>query len=215
MKQSRFLYFVLLVLLFFSASGCLSVANSPVPRFYTLHSAENPENKVSKFNIDLGLIIGVGPVEIPAYQNRPQIVTRDKDGMLTFAQFERWGEALDSGLERLILENLAAMLPQAEFQIFPCNFDIPLDYQVIINVMQLESQLDTEIFLSVQWTIIDSKTKEMLLTKRSQIRQAINPHTYFGLAQTLSKSCSLLSTEIAEKLSELSVKSKAKHLVAQ
>jgi uncharacterized lipoprotein YmbA len=215
MKPIRFLYLVLLVLLSSFASGCLSVASSPVPRFYTLRSTDNLANNASKFNIDPGLIIGVGPVEIPVYQNRPQIVTRNKDGMLTFAQFERWGEALDSGLERLILENLAAMLPQAEFQIFPCNFDIPLDYQVIISVIRLESQLDAEMFLSVQWTLVDSKTKEMLLTKRSQIRQAINPHTYSGLAQTLSKVCSLLSIEIAEKLSELSVKSKAKHLMAQ
>jgi hypothetical protein len=202
MRPSGFLYCVWVALFSFACSGCLSVLNSPVPKFYTLHSTAAPgENK--KLDIAPKLIIGIGPVEVPEYQNRPQMVTQDKDGILTFAQFERWGESLDSGLRRLILENLTRIFPQAEFQMFPCNFSIPLDYQIIVNVVQLESQLDKDLFLAAQWTIINSKTKEMLLTQRFQIRQAINPHTYFGLAQALSRAGALLSNEIAENLSKL------------
>lgn len=214
MRQAGFLCYAIVILFSLVFSGCLSVPNSPVPKFYTLHSTGSlGENKL--LDITSKVIIGIGPVEIPEYQNRPQIVTRDKDGMLTFAQFERWGESLDSGLERLILESLTAMFPQANFQTFPCNFSIPLDYQVIVNVVQLESRLDKDIFFATQWTIIDSKTKEMLLTKRSQIRQAINPHTYSGLALALSRACTLLSGEIAENLAKLTEKSKAKDVLAQ
>ncbi len=203
MKQTRFLYLFFVILLSFVFSGCLSIPNSPSPRFYTLRLINNVEES-KKFNIDPKVIIGIGPIEIPEYQNRPQIVTRNSDGLLTFAQFERWGELLDSAVARVILENLTVMLPQAEFQVFPCNSAIPLNYQVIVNIVQLESQLDKEISLVTQWTIIDSKTKEMLLTKRSQIRQAINPHNYSGLVQALSQACTLLSSEIAENLSILS-----------
>jgi len=208
MRQTGFLRYMIIILFSFVFSGCLSVSDSPVPRFYTLRSTDNA-GESKKFDIASKVIIGIGPIEIPEYQNRPQMVTTDKDGMLTFAQFERWGESLDSGLARLILENLTLIFPQAELQIFPCNFSIPLDYQVIVNVVQLESQLDKDIFFVAQWTIIDSKTQEMLLTKRSQIRQAINPHTYSGLALALSKVCTLLSGEIAENLSKLSKQPKA------
>ena len=211
MKQSGFLYPTLFMLITFICNGCLSVPNSPVPKFYTLHLTVS-QDKVEKKDITPQVIIGIGPVEIPEYQNRPQIVTRDKDEMLTFAQFDRWGEALDSGLARLILERLAMVFPQAELQMFPCNFSIPLDYQIIINVTQLESQLDKDLFLMTQWTIIDSKTKKMLLTKRSEIHQAITPRNYFGLAQALSKAVTLLSDEIAENLS---LQSKAKGILAQ
>ena len=200
MRQTRFVYYVAVILFSFMISGCLSISNTPVPRFYTLRLINNSV-EVKKFDIASKIIIGIGPIEIPEYQNRPQIVTQDKEGMLKFAQFERWGESLDSGLARLILENLTVAFPQAEFQIFPCNFAIPLDYQLIVNVVQLESQLDKEVSLVAQWTIIDSKTKEMLLTKRSQVDQAINPHTYAGLAQALSKAGSLLSSELMGGLS--------------
>lgn len=214
MKQNSSVYCVLVVLVFFVCSGCLSVSNSPVPKFYTLYLTDSlGENKL--LDIAPKVIIGIGPVEIPEYQNRPQIVTRDKDGLLTFAQFERWGESLDSGLARLILENLTRIFPQADFQLFPCNFAIPLDYQIIVNVVQLESQLDKDIFFVTQWTIIDSKTKEMLSTKRFQIVQAINPHTYSGLVQALSKVCGLLSNEIAENLSRISKQTKTREILVQ
>jgi uncharacterized protein len=214
MKQAGFLSFVLVALVSFTCSGCLFFSNSPAPRFYTLHSTVN-SGGITKLDIAPKLIIGIGPVEVPEYQNRPQIVTRDKGGLLTFAQFERWGESLDSGIERLILENLTEIFPQADFQMFPCNFSIPLDYQVLVNIVQLESQLDKDVLLIAQWTIIDLRTKEMLLTKRSQVLQEINPHTYSGLAQALSKACLVLSEEIARSLSELSFQPEVKHQPAQ
>ena len=203
MKQTSFFYFAAIILFSFVFSGCLSIPNSPAPRFHTLRSIDSvAESK--KFNLASKLIIGIGPVGVPEYQNRPQIVTRDKDGLLNFAQFERWGEALDSSLARLILENLTVMIPQAEFQMFPCDFSIPLDYQVIVSLVQLESQLDKEIFFAAQWTIIDSRAKKMLSTKRFQIRQEIDPHTYVGLAQALSQAVISLSAEIGENLEKFS-----------
>lgn len=203
MRQTNFLRYVTIILFSFVLGGCLSISNSPVPRFYSLRAIDYTE-EIKKFDISSKVIIGIGPVEIPEYQNRPQIVTQDKNGMLVFAQFERWGESLDTGLARLILENLTLMLPQAEFQIFPCDFTIPLDYQVLVNVVQLESQLDKELSLVAQWTIIDSKTKTMLITKRSEFHQEINPHTYSGLTQALSRAGALLSNEIAENLAKFS-----------
>jgi len=203
MKINGFMGFIAVILLSFVLVGCLSISNSPVPRFYSLQTIDHA-GESKKFEITPKLIIGIGPIGIPEYQNRPQMVTQDKDGMVKFAQFERWGESLDAGLGRLILENLTAMFPQAEFQIFPCDFAIPLDYQVLVNVVKLESQLDKGLSLVAQWTIIDSKTKTMLLTKRSEFYQEINPHTYSGLAQALSRAGALLSNEIAEHLAKIS-----------
>ena len=203
MRRFGFLRYVIIILFSFVLVGCLSISNSPVPRFYSLQTI-NYSGEGKKFEIASKLNIGIGPIGIPEYQNRPQMVTQDKDGMVKFAQFERWGESLDAGLGRLILENLTAMFPQAEFQIFPCDFAIPLDYQVLVNVVKLESQLDKGVSLVAQWTIIDPKTKTMLLTKRSEFYQEINPHTYSGLAQALSRAGALLSNEIAENLAKLS-----------
>ena len=195
---------VIIVCLIFTLtlSGCLSVPNSPTPRFYTLNAVEE-SRPAEKFNIPSAIIIGVGPLKIPEYLNRPQIVTQDKDKMLTFAQFDRWGESLDLGLERLISENLTAMLGGATIKMFPWNLAIPVSYQVIIEVLQLESELDKDLFFVVQWSVIDIESEKMVLIKTSEFRHPVEPHNYSGLAKTLSAACASLSSEIATALAAL------------
>jgi hypothetical protein len=153
-----------------------------------------------KYDIAPDVIIAVGPVSIPQYQDRPQIVTQDKDGLLEFAQFDRWGEGLNIGMSRVITENLVRMLPGASIEMFPVNYAIPVKYQVIVDVVGLESELGKDAYLVAQWSIIDSKNKKMVFTKRSEFLQPITPPDYVGLSNVLSAACVSLSGEIAEEL---------------
>lgn len=203
MKDSGILRYAAVVLFIFISIGCLSVPSTPNPRFYMLNSI-GKEEAVEKFEIAPGRIIEIGPIEIPKYQDRPQIVTKNTNGTLSFAQFDRWGEPLDLALARVISSNLTAMLPTASLLAFPCNFAIPLDYQVIADVVQLDSELQKDMVVTVQWSVINSKNRKMLLTKRSQFIEPINPPNYFGLSQALNSACASLSREIAESLSGLS-----------
>ena len=189
-------------------SGCISVANSPTPRFYMLQAIH--ENQVSKkMNIASDMLIGVGPVKIPEYQDRPQIVTQGKE-QLKFAQFDRWGESLELGLVRLIEEDLTVMLPGAKFTLYPWSSSLPVKYQVVVEIVQLDSQLDKDLFLVAQWLIIDTENSKTKIIKRSEFRQPIKPQNYFGLAQTLSTACAQLSSEIASALATLETSSKTK-----
>ncbi|MDD5326905.1 MAG: PqiC family protein [Phycisphaerae bacterium] len=204
MKQIRINSCAVMSALFLAmvSNGCLSTSNSPTPRFYMLQA--EGENQVSKkTDIASGVVIGIGPVRIPEYQDRPQIVTRDKEGMLKFAQFDRWGESLDLGMARLIGENLAVVLPEAKFTSYPWNSSIPVKYQVAVEVIQLDSELDKDLFLVVQWVVIDAQKAKTLIIKRSEFRRSIIPQNYSGLAKTLSMVCASLSSEIAESLATL------------
>jgi len=207
-------------------SGCISAANSPTPRFYGLQAVE--EGKVQpvrgcdfnspgsasggagkKINIASGTLIGVGPVKIPEYQNRPQIVTRDKEGMLKFAQFDRWGESLDLGMARLIETELSAMFPEGRFALYPWDPSITVKYQVAVEIVQLDSELDKDMFLVAQWLVIDAKNRETVVIRRSEFKLPVIPRNYSGLAKTLSTACASLSGEIAEALDVLETKDDA------
>lgn len=204
MKKNRNNFFAVVsgIYLVLAFSGCISVSNSPMPRFYALGAIQ--ENQVSKrINIDSNVLIGVGPVKIPEYQERPQIVTQDKDNMLKFAQFDRWGESLDLGIARLIGEDLAVVLPGAKFTLYPWNATIAVKYQVVVEIVKLDSELDKDLFLVAQWLIIDVQNTKTLIIKRSEFRQLIIPQNYSGLAKTLSTVCASLSSEIAEALAKL------------
>ncbi|MCE5339507.1 MAG: PqiC family protein [Planctomycetaceae bacterium] len=183
-------------------SGCMSVPNSPTPRFYMLQAVH--ENQVDKkINIASDVVIGVGPVKIPEYLNRPQIVTQDEEKMLKFAQFDRWAESLDLGMARLIRENLADILPDAKFILYPWNSSISVRYQVVVEIVKFDSNLDKELFLVAQWLVVDMQNAKVLIIKRSEFRQSIVPHNYSGLAKTLSMACDSLSSEMAESLAML------------
>jgi len=186
-------------------SGCLSIPNSPTPRFYTL-SAVDEGQAGKKINTASNLVIGLGSVKIPEYLDRPQMVTTDKNKMLQIAQFDRWGEPLDLGLARRIREDLTAMLPGAKLTLYPWSPSIAVKYQVDMEVVQLDSALDKDMFFVVQWIVTDVPNSKTLIIKRSEFRTAISPHNYSGLAETLSSDCASLSSQIAHALASLKTK---------
>jgi len=183
-------------------SGCISIPNSPTSRFYMLSIVD--ENQVSK-KIDLAsnMVIGVGPVKIPEYLNRPQMVTLSKEKMLQIAQFDRWGESLDLGVASLIREDLTVMLPKAKLTLYPWNSSVVVKYQVIAEIVQLDSELNGDMSFVVQWMIIDVQNSKVMIIKRSAFHQPIIPPNYSGLAKTLSSACASLSSQIAEALATL------------
>jgi len=190
------------LILALALGGCIAMSNSPTPRFYALQAMDESQAS-EKFTIPSSVIIGIGPVKVPEYQNRPQIVTQDTNSLITFAQFDRWGEPLDLALLHLVSANLSVILPGATLEISPWNLAIPVKYQVIMDVVRLESRLDKDISLTVQWSVIDLENKKMVLTKKSEFSKPIEPHNYSGLAKTLSMECASLSGEIAKTLSAL------------
>lgn len=202
MKQVGLKFGCALIFICLSLSGCISISNTPSPRFYTLTALDKGQ-VVKQYHVPAGFVIGVGPVKIPEFLNRPQIVTINKKKMLEFAEFDRWGEGLDSALVRLMNEDLMLMMPEATIEMFPWDLNIAIKYQVIVNVISLECQLDKDILLIAQWTVIDQNSKKVVFTKRSQLRQAIELRHYSGLVKALSLVCVSLSEEVAAELSLL------------
>ncbi len=186
----------------FVLSGCISVPNSLPPRFYMLQAISD-DQVIQKINIVSDALIAVGPVKIPEYQDRPQIVTQSKEKMLKFAQFDRWGESLGLGVARLIREDLTDMLPGVKLTLYPWDPAVLVRYQVVVEIVQLDSQLDKDLFLVAQWMVIDAQNTKTIIIKRSEFRQPIMPQNYSGLAKTLSMACALLSSEIAEELAAI------------
>jgi uncharacterized protein len=200
MKNSVILSLCLLL------AGCLSVPYSPSSRFFTLQPIKETSNMELAGSVNLdGAILGVGPVTIPEYLNRPQIVTKNADNTIEFAQFDRWAEQLDTGTARLIAKNLFLLLPKVNVELFPWNSAIPIKYQIIIEVLQLDCRLGGEAAMVSQWSVIDVKNKKALLTKRSEYKKPVTGKNYSAVVQAVSSVCESLSQDIAQGLIQLAV----------
>ena len=82
--------------------GCIS--STPPAQFFTLtpEIAESEQGSVS-VAVDT---VGVGPIELPRYLIRPQMVSRAESNRLVIDEFARWGDSLDLQLGRTVTQNL-------------------------------------------------------------------------------------------------------------
>ena len=190
----------ILCLLFFLFAGC---ASSPPPRFYMLSpiskevQVDHSTGTVSCFNI------GVGPVRLPEYTNRPQIVTRTSQNELSRAQFDLWAEPLAYTLPRVIAENLARLLCINRIYLFPWERSVKPDYIVKADIMEMTGDLETTAYLQVQWSILGVRETRELFQKRSTYSETVMDATYEGLVQTYSNMFGKLSRDIAKAMEGL------------
>jgi uncharacterized lipoprotein YmbA len=87
-----------LVPLVASSLGLGACASTP-SRFYLLNALATPETIPSPATSQ-GPVIGVGPITMPRYVDRPQIVTRVGRNQLALGEFDRWAEPLQNNVSR-------------------------------------------------------------------------------------------------------------------
>lgn len=206
MKNWLFRILVILMLgtLWVGHSGC---ASTPPSRFYILSTpgTESPEIKASVDNRCLS--VGIGPISIPDYLDRPQIVTRPTPNQIVLAEFDRWSESLKDNVTRVLVKNLSLLLCTKTIVVFPWKGGTPIDYRIEVQVFRLDGSLGGNIFLEASWMIFSGDGKRMLLFQKSSITAATNGKDYNSLVVAESQALHRLSNEIAEAIKNLSKES--------
>ena len=92
---------VVLGLFLAAASGC---ASSPQSRFYALDPME-PSQAATGDASDAGrIIVAIGPVAIPDYMDRPQIVTRSGRNEVVVNEFDRWSGSFEDDISGRLMK---------------------------------------------------------------------------------------------------------------
>jgi len=186
-----------IVALLMHLAGCASSAPS---RFYVLSSlpGSNAESQALK---DEGCIaLGVGPVELPAYLDRPQIVTRASENELNLAEFDKWAEPLKDNFSRVLVENLSTLLCADAISIFPWKGPTPIDYQIEVTVIRMDGNVGGNASLVARWAIFKLGDRKMLLTRKSSYSEPLSSQNYKALVSAQSRTIADLSREIAEAI---------------
>src|SRR5262245_66066254 len=92
-----------------SLLGLGACASTP-SRFYILNALTASDTMAATAG-EQGPVIGVGPIMLPKYLDRPQIVTRASRNQLTLGEFDRWAEPLQDNVTSVLAENLARLIP--------------------------------------------------------------------------------------------------------
>ncbi|TVQ87899.1 MAG: membrane integrity-associated transporter subunit PqiC [Chromatiaceae bacterium] len=151
-------------------TGC----GSPPARFYTLTAL--PEVTERPAGIDGGtLTVGVGPVELPQFLDRPQLVARAGENQVTMDEFHRWAGTLEDDFLRVWGENLSHLLGTSRVLVFPREARLRPDFRITAEVLSFEAQDPAEVALRVRWTVLDAFLEQTLVAREDNYRCAIVP----------------------------------------
>jgi hypothetical protein len=189
---------VLLLALVVCLSACAGKSTSS--KFYVLSPL--PQSKLSGAE---GKTIGVFPVAMPDYLDRPQIVTRVSENEIKLDEFSRWAEPLKENFYAVLVENLSTLLNSDKIIKTTQNLGVPVTLQVGVEVVQFDGTLGGDVVLNVKWGLFAEERKKLLLAKRSSFREPTGAATYEALVAAQSSAVAALSREIA-----LAIKSFAK-----
>jgi uncharacterized lipoprotein YmbA len=101
----------------------------------------------------LAVTVGLGPITVPGYLDRLQIVTRLGENELAVSEVERWAEPLADNVRRTLAENLSAMLPGSSYVDFPWFPSEAPDLAVALDIRRFEADSAGVAVLDVTWRL--------------------------------------------------------------
>jgi uncharacterized protein len=177
-------------------AGC---ADTPPTRFYTLSPLADAPGGTPPANLP-ELTVGVGPVTLPPYLDRPQLVTRAGGNRMVLADFDSWVEPLQGMFARVLGENLALLLGTDDVLTLPQRRDFILDRQVEVDVTRFDVDTSGNAVLDARWWVLDQDGEKVLRSGRSTISEPANADDYTAAAGALSDALGAMSQEIAHAI---------------
>ncbi|OQY44461.1 MAG: hypothetical protein B6240_10465 [Desulfobacteraceae bacterium 4572_87] len=180
--------------------GC---AASPPTHFYLLSPLPGTQPSTGDTQDNRKTTIRVDAVSVPGYLDRNEIVTRVSENEIHLADLNQWGEPLRDNLTCILALNLSRLLPADQFAIFPFKSPSPVDYQIHIEIVQMDGTLDGDVRLVAQWSVLTGKEGKILVSRKSRFKAEKAPADYDGLVGAESRLVEALSREIFESLQQI------------
>jgi len=146
--------------------------------------------------------LGVGPVDLPAYLDRTQIVTRGEGNRMLLADFDQWIEPVQANFTSALSDALSRKVCAKPLMGFPWPGGSRPDYQIAIQVRTFDGALGKEAVLRADWSVADRDGK-VLAWKASALREAASGNDYPSLVAAQSRLVEKLAQEMAESLATL------------
>jgi uncharacterized lipoprotein YmbA len=192
---STCLVFILGVL--FSLNGCASTAPT---KFYSLTSEATPDITYKADVPDRNFSVGVGPVKVSDYLDRPQIVTRTGRNGIKVSDFNKWAGSLESDIQRVLAENLSTLLVTRHVYSHPWKSYAPLNYRVEVDVTRFEGTADGNVMLRATWKISAGKENTLIMMDSGSFSEQADGTDYGSVVAAKSRALADLSRVIGASI---------------
>lgn len=180
----------LLLALLCGGVGCTPLGGTTPPsRFYVLHPLEAPADRTG------GPRLGIGPIRIAEYLDRPQMVTRPDPYRLRLAEFDRWGEPLAESITRALIGNLGPLLGTAHVERPPFRNVRAIDLELDLDVRRFDGPDAGPVDLVAHWRL--RRGREVVAERVTRLSEPLEGSGYAAQAAAMSRAIQRLSREIA------------------
>src|SRR5512132_1363723 len=171
-------------------AGC---AGSPPTNLYTLSAAPATDTRSPQSPA----VVAVGPVILPDYIDRPQIVTRKSAYQLELAAYDQWAAPLYDMLPRVLVEDVGLRLPSDRVVAFPQVGDASFDYRIAVDVSRFDVDAVGAATLAARWQLYARSAPRALLVADDTLQRQIEGRGYDAYAASLSGVLADLGDRIA------------------
>jgi hypothetical protein len=143
-------------------------------------------------------VIILSSVRIPHYVDRPQIVTATGKNAYQLSELNRWTEALDYNISRVLAQNLTNLVPADV--IFSNNSTTAerANFRVFVNILEFHADPQGQANLTAQWSI--TRGDSVLKNRHVSYRAPASTSDYRIIVEALNECLSRLSRDLAVEL---------------
>jgi uncharacterized protein len=191
MKTSAMILRPLVLTSILLVAGCATASKS----FYVL-TADGPAPSGG------GAGIGVGPVSLAEYIDRPNLVIAEDANQLGIAEDHRWAGDLAASVTRVTAANLGRRLNSGNVRTYPWRNDNEIRWQVTLDIRQFHGAADGFAIIEAGWRAYSLPDRRLVASRTFVDREPLETDGYQALVAAQSKLLSRLSGDIASSLRE-------------
>ena len=178
-------------------AGCLGLgAQRDRTRFFTLAPlAADQDNAVP--GDETPLTLGLGPITLPPYLDRMQLVRRTGPNEIGISATDRWAEALGYDFTATLRQNLVVLLGTSHVVLHPWLRTTRPELAVDIDVLHFEAATSGDVDLTAQWRLRRVADGTVLIGRTSRVAERANGGDSDAAVAALSRALGTFSREIA------------------
>lgn len=185
------------ICLTFLAAMLAACASSPPVKYYSLGPGTVP---ATPDKADAA-VMAFGPLRVPEYLNRSQLVTRGTGSDLTVHEYDRWAEPVEEAMHRVVAAQLDSQLDGVIVVAYRALQTLPVDYRLLGQVDRFEADTSGKVVLQLQWTVLDKDQHALIPPRRDRYEaQAAPPGDPGAIAGAMNQALDRFSTDAAGRI---------------
>ena len=143
------------------------------------------------------MAIGVGPVMVAEYIDRPNLVVAESEHELGVAENHRWAGDLPSAIARVTAVNLGRRWGTGNVRMYPWGDEEGLRRQVVIDVRQFHAGADGYALMEAGWRVYALPERRLLASSTFRSSEPLEADGYEAMVAAQSRLLAKLADEIA------------------